>query len=260
VSTARGAPNAAAPECPPSRSAIWRGDFEALDWLSTWDARAKFSFGERNVEIVSDSQFGKVLRVHYPAGSSSSSYARAGHPLGGAEFEVKLPGGEESQSIYVSYWLRFAPGFPWVRGGKLPGVCGGTCPTGGALVTGYGGWSVRYMWRRDGAGEQYAYVLPPREYGTELGLGAWTFRSGNWHQIGEELILNSNGRPDGKSRVWYDSNPASEPTFERDDLTFRSDATPVSTLLFSTFFGGHDAAWATPVDTYVDFARFVVCR
>jgi hypothetical protein len=29
---------------------------------------------------------------------------------------------------------------------------------------------------------------------------------------------------------------------------------------FDTLFGGHDETWATPVDTFADFAGFVVCR
>lgn len=247
-------------ECAGSRSVVWRGGFESPDWLSTWGTESKFVMGAGNVEVVGDAQFGKVLRVHYPAGSSSSSFAREGHPLGGAEFKVKLPGGDQAQSIFISYAVRFAPGFPWVRGGKLPGICGGTCPSGGALVTGYGGWSVRAMWRRNGAGELYAYILPPQAYGTELGLGTWTFLAGDWHRLAEELILNSNGQPNGVARVWYDADPSGAPTFEVTGLTFRSDATPANTLLFSTFFGGHDASWATPIDTYVDFARFVMCR
>lgn len=247
-------------ECPVARAVAWRGRFDAPDWLTKWDAEAKFIFGQGNVEIVSDPRFGSALRVHYPAGSSSSSFAKEGHPLGGAEFKARLPGGAESQSIFISYWVKFAPGFPWVLGGKLPGVCGGTCPTGGARVSGHDGWSVRTMWRGNGAGELYAYILPPEAYGTQLGLGAWTFSAGTWHRIAEELILNTDGRPDGISRVWYDADPSQKPTFEANGLTFRTDATPASTLLFSTFFGGHEAAWATPIDTYIDFAQFVVCR
>jgi hypothetical protein len=102
--------------------------------------------------------------------------------------------------------------------------------------------------------------LPPREYGTELGLGSWQFSTGKWHHLAEELVLNQRGSPDGVSRVWYDADPAQAPTFEATRLTFRSDSTPVTAVFFSTFFGGHDASWATPVDTFVDFADFVVCE
>jgi hypothetical protein len=186
--------------------------------------------------------------------------------------------------------MRFDPAFPWVRGGKLPGICGGTCPSGGARVTGRDGWSVRTMWRPRGAGEVYAYILPPQEYGTELGLGAWSFLPGQWHRLTLELILNHaemadgpvggrsagdglgggrsagdglvSGRSaaDGSVRVWVDEPPAGAPTFEAGGLTFRGDATGATTLFFSTFFGGHDASWATPIDTFADFAGFAACR
>jgi hypothetical protein len=116
------------------------------------------------------------------------------------------------------------------------------------------------MWRPGGAGEQYAYILPAREWGTELGLGAWTFTSGRWHRIAEELILNTDGQDDGRSRVWFDAEPTSAPTFEATGLVFRRDSTGPTMLFFSTFFGGHDISWATPVDTFIDFARFVVCE
>lgn len=246
-------------ECPGSRRVLWRGDLTGARWLEAWDPGAKIIDGEHNVEVVADSRFGHALRVHYPAGSSSSSYARDGHPTGGLEFKAALPGAGH-ESVYLSYWLKFEDGFQWMRGGKLPGLCGGSCPSGGKLVTGSGGWSMRYMWRPGGSGEQYAYILPAREYGTELGSGSWRFTAGMWHHIAEELILNKGGSPDGVSRVWFDADPAKRPTFEATRLTFRSDETPVSSVFFSTFFGGHDASWATPVDTFVDFADFVVCE
>jgi hypothetical protein len=239
---------------------IWRGRFDNPNWLATWDPRARFAFGESNVEVIPDARFGTVLRVHYPAGSSSSSYARLGHPVGGAEFKATLPDASDASSIFVSYWLKFDATFPWVRGGKLPGVCGGDCPSGGAFVSGEGGWSVRSMWRAGGAGELYAYILPARAYGTEIGLGRWAFTPGTWHRIAEELILNGAGQSDGIARVWYDADPSAPPTFEARGLTFRRDTTSATTLFFSTFFGGHDGSWATPVDTLVDFADFVACR
>lgn len=43
--------------------------------------------------------------------------------------------------------MRFGPNFDWVRGGKLPGLCGGRCLTGCKEVTGLDGWSSRQMWR-----------------------------------------------------------------------------------------------------------------
>lgn len=248
-------------ECPVGRRVVWRGRFDEPRWLAAWDPRARFDYGDANADVVMDVGVGrKVLRVHYPAGSSSRSYAREGHPLGGLEFKARLPGTDNANSLFLSYWLKFDPSFRWVRGGKLPGLCGGRCPSGGAVVTGEGGWSVRSMWRPGGAGEAYAYILPSQAYGTELGLGAWTFTTGSWHRIGYELTLNTGDKNDGVLRVWYDAEPTSKPTFEATGLSFRRDATGATTLFFSTFYGGHDASWATPVDTFVDFAEFTVCR
>jgi hypothetical protein len=249
-----------ASECPPGRKVTWRGDPSQPGWLEAWDPAARVLYGASNARLVKDERFESVLRVAYPAGSSSSSYAREGHPVGGLEFRTHLDGGGANQSIYLSYWLRFAPNFQWVRGGKLPGVCGGSCPSGGTVVTGYGGWSMRTMWRPNGAGEEYAYILPPQAYGTELGLGTWTFSTGVWHHLAQEIVLNSGDAADGIARVWFDADPTLAPTFEARDLRYRRDDTPADTLFFSTFFGGHDADWATPVDTFVDFAHFVVCR
>jgi hypothetical protein len=106
----------------------------------------------------------------------------------------------------------------------------------------------------------YAYILPAHEYGTELGLGTWKFATGSWHRLADELVLNSGNEPNGISRVWYDRDPASEPTFEATGLRFRSDSTGATKVFFSTFFGGHDDSWATPIDTFIDFAEFLVCR
>ena len=242
--------------CPTGQSEAWRGTFEGPDWLTTWQAVRVF-YGQENASTVAEPRLGDVLRVRYPAGSSSSSFAQEGHPVGGLEFKAKLPA---LDALTFAYWLRFAPNFPWVKGGKLPGVCGGSCPSGGKVVTGMGGWSLRLMWRPEGQGEEYAYILPAREYGTELGLGTWTFQQGDWHRVVVQIVLNEGGRENGASRVWYDADPGTAPTFEPTGLTFRKDGTPADTLFFSTFFGGHDASWATPVDTYVDFAGFVVCR
>lgn len=43
--------------------------------------------------------------------------------------------------------MKFGPNFDWVRGGKLPGLCGAECQTGCKEVTGLDGFSSRQMWR-----------------------------------------------------------------------------------------------------------------
>src|SRR5205807_260812 len=67
-------------------SVLWGGDFSG-DWMSRWQVQKGTSFGEQNLQVVSDPQFGSVLRVSYPAGSASPS---SGGPVGGAQFLTTL--------------------------------------------------------------------------------------------------------------------------------------------------------------------------
>ena len=56
-------------------------------------------------------------------------------------------------------------------------------------------------------------------------------------------------------RVWLDD----QPVLRQEHLTFRTVAAlQIEGVFFSTFFGGNDASWASPVDTHADFADFAV--
>jgi hypothetical protein len=250
-----GAAAAAAPGdgCGKSTPRIFLGTFDDPTWLAHWDGGASLNFGKENLELVQDARFATVLRVHYPRGSIDPAL----DPVGGAQFRAHVKGLPRT-SVCFSYWLRFDPQFQFVKGGKLPGLCGGDCPSGGDQTNGQSGWSVRYMWRAYGAGEAYGYILPPEEYGTELGLGTWTFGLGKWHHIEEQIVLNDPGKSNGVARVWYDRAQTGErPDYEATNLVYRSVSTlAIDRIFFSTFFGGHDATWATPLATYVDFAQF----
>lgn len=60
-----------------------------------------------------------VLRTDYPAGSYS-------HGTGGAQFYALFNGSANQQAMLLSYELAFDENFNFVKGGKLPGVRGGT--------------------------------------------------------------------------------------------------------------------------------------
>ena len=57
-------------------------------------------------------------------------------------------------AVRLEYEVYFPTGFEWVKGGKLPGFLGGPIGCSGGDDP-YGCWSVRLMWRREGAGEAY---------------------------------------------------------------------------------------------------------
>lgn len=219
--------------------------------------RSEGSFGLERTEVVPAAGAGveQALRVRYPEGSSSpESHREEGTPLGGAQVYLPLVGGAASD-VHLRYRVRFEDGFDFVRGGKLPGLYGGSKTSGGDVPDGTDGLSTRLMWRAEGAGEVYAYLPSSRGDGTSLGRGNWTFEPGRWVQVDQYVHLNAVGEEDGRIRVLIDEREV----LDERGLVFRTtDALRVDGVFFSTFFGGSDSSWSTPRDQYADFAAFAV--
>lgn len=205
---------------------------------------------EENVERLAANDTGineAGLRVHYPAGSSSPS----DEPLGGAGFYSDPSSLQEADRACLSYKVRFPADFDFVKGGKLPGLYGGEAPSGGESVDGENGFSMRLMWREEGDGELYPYVVDFE--GASVGRGFWRYPTGSWVTIEQEIMLNDPKRENGVARIWIDG----QPVLEQKNIIFRT--TPditIDGLMFSTFFGGTGEGWRTPRDQYVDFADF----
>jgi hypothetical protein len=235
----------------------WSNSFAEENWQEQWNIRSDGAWGEDNLEVISDPthQFQQVLRVYYPEGSASPKVSREkNRPLGGTQFYANL-NIVPTDALKLSYYVRFSDDFEFVKGGKLPGLFGGTETSGGDIPDGTNGFSTRLMWRRDGDGEVYAYLPTSKNYGTSIGRGSWQFIPGLWHHIEQEIILNTPDQKDGEIRVWVDGKLV----IDEDNLTFRTtEDLKIEGIFFSTFFGGGSASWATPKDVYVDFANFSV--
>lgn len=218
--------------------------------------RGSFGLEDRTRIIRSDdSRFPKVLRVYFPANSASNRSAEGdGTTAGGAQLYLKLADGAADR-LYLRYYVRFPEGFDFVKGGKLPGLYGGTVTSGLRIPDGTDGFSTRYMWRRDGDAEIYAYLPTSEEHGTSLGRGSWTWKTGKWTCVEQEVRLNTPGQSDGSVTVWLDG----EEEQRVDSLTFRTvDSLHIEGIFFSTFFGGGDSSWASPKNQYADFAAFAI--
>jgi hypothetical protein len=212
-------------------------------------------FGLDAAELVTtaDAPGGTLLRVHYPAGSASR---RADGAEGGMQVYLRLPD-EPVDVLDMQYQVRFPADFDFVKGGKLPGLYGGTVTGGQEIPDGTNGFSTRYMWRAGGEGEVYAYLPTSQEHGTSLGRGCWSFPAGRWTTIQQRVRLNTPGETDGEVTVWQDGRQV----LSQGGLEFRTtDALRIDGLFFSTFFGGGDTSWATPVDQYADFAAFTLAN
>ena len=219
--------------------------------------RAGGLFGAEDADVVSDptGRFRSVLRVRYPKGSASPTVTRSDDaPVGGAQ-RYLLPRGVPADALSLRYYVRFPPNFDFVKGGKLPGLYGGTVNNGWRIPDGTNGFSTRYMWRAGGAGEVYAYLPTSERHGTSLGRGDWYFSPRRWHELQQEVVLNDVGQRNGRITVWFDGTRV----LDEQRVYFRSTPTlRIDGLMFSTFFGGDNPKWATPVDTFVDFAGFTV--
>ncbi len=232
-----------------------KNEFE--EWMQEWSVRKKGKWGLENISLVKDSsdKFGQVLRVRYPAGSASPSVSRKNNvSIGGAQFFADL-GMSPTNTLRLSYYLRFSENFDFVKGGKLPGLFGGTEVSGGENPDGTNGFSTRFMWRKNGDGELYAYLPSSKKYGTSIGRGNWQFVPGKWHHLEQEVKLNQPGSNNGRVTVWLDGKKV----LDEREITFRTtDALKIEGIFFSTFFGGGDTSWATPKDVEVDFAKFSI--
>src|SRR5690606_32845406 len=141
----------------------------------------------------------------------------------------------------------------FVRGGKLPGLVGGSAPTGGERATGLNGFSARLMWRPGGAAVQYVYY--PDQTGTwgddlpyALG-GQRAFSPGRWHRVEHRVRLNTPGQRDGRLQAWFDGELA----LDAGELRFRDAlGVRIDQAYFSTFFGGNDPSWAPTKDEHID--------
>ena len=236
---------------------LWSEQFDNANWQSNWAIRPEKSWGLANLEIITDpsGRFERVMRINYPKGSASRSVSRKENaPLGGSQFYADL-GIAPHDSLRLSYYLRFADDFDFVKGGKLPGLFGGDGASGGNIPDGTNGFSTRFMWRRNGDGEVYAYRPTSKDYGTSIGRGNWQFQPGTWHHLEQEIKLNSPGQADGQIKVWLDGVQV----LDIEGITFRYvDSLKIDGIFFSTFFGGGNSSWATPKDTYIDFAEFSI--
>lgn len=242
-----------------SLTTVWAGDFAR--GMFSWGALT-FQFGQENTGLLPDAEgrFNGLLRAHYKKGSYDPGSAQKGlAPLGGLQFTSRLSsvGVQSADRFVLSYAVKFREGFDFRRGGKLPGLYGGIPRSGGKIPSGSDGFSTRIVWQSLGKGALYAYLPSSVTYGTILGSGSWFFRPGRWMDVAHAVRLNTPGISDGEVAVWIDGSLV----FKNCELRFRDvDSLKIDGVFFSTFFGGNDPSWATPVDTHVDFADFRLSR
>lgn len=121
---------------------IPRGEVTPSDvYAFLQNTQCEWISGIENVSI-NDS----VLTIYHdptPGGDKGSTHFITPCPITGA-----------TDAITVSYKVKFAPGFDFKLGGKIHGVCGGTCPSGGKPDP--NGMMARMIWK-NGTFQMYLY-------------------------------------------------------------------------------------------------------
>lgn len=217
---------------------IVKDTFKA-DWNTITNA-----WWKENVEDLANGW----IKVFYPAGS----YKPSASPKGWAGFIKHFSYKKDDSKL--TYDIKFDENFDFVKWGKLPWFCGGTCPRWGSSATDW--FSTRFMWRTNWDLEVYAY-LPWKNwiYGQSIGRGMYRFIPGQTYKISQEIIMNQPGKNNWSLIVYVDWNEV----FRDNNMNFRLDRNlKPNKLLFSTFFGWGDPSWATPNDTNIYFSNFKI--
>lgn len=229
------------------------GPYTLERWKRDWPGCAfQGGVSDGRVELIKEGSE-RWLRVNFAVGGIGPERGGAGWrwPIGRRE------------SAELRYRARFSPDFAFVKGGKLPGLCGGPeNVSGGRPANGRNGFSARLMWRKEGRGEAYVYHRNQEtDYGDSFSFPPeFRFPTGVPFEVRLAVAMNTPGKRDGTLRVWI-SLPG-EPfrlLVNRPDLEWRSENTfGVDGLYFETFHGGGDSSWSPTRPCWADFSRMEV--
>ena len=179
-------------------------DFEDKNWHEKWEMSARRDL----VEIVSaddEREFrpldGKALRI---------KVKKSGHYGASLEYRFRKNHGNEPESVYFRYYLRFADDWNPQRGGKLPGLAGtyGRAGWGGRPVDGKNGWSARGLFEGQKANATlYRLLLLPRRHERKVWFSLDLGSEKEWCLGKQPLVLHRAIRESEFSRKerWCDA-------------------------------------------------------
>jgi hypothetical protein len=221
----------------------WSASFEGFPgaaWESSWGVVSGGQFGFDRMFAMT----GGGLLVRYGAGSSAPSCTNC-PTQGGGQFYTNVPSMATSRTLSLKYQLKFPVGHDFGRGGKLPGLYGGS--PGEASGGNHGNaWSTRFMWRNGNQGEVYFYSPDEEGYGRDLGLGSWSYPADDAYHTIEQFV----DRTRQTITVWFDGRQVFTTAVSG------ISAIDFSGIFFSTFYGGHSTEWGPRVPSEARFRNF----
>ncbi len=249
------------------------GDYKLDEWEKDW-SYPEWSNRQSSLDITQDpndtENSSKLLQTYYPANS-------LGPEEGGTNWWTRLTG--KYDEMYVSYDIKFMPGFQYQKGGKLPSIKGGSVETLGDFIRpdGYDGFAAGMMFKEDGRLVFYIYYPDSKveEYGETFTWGVDNYPAdyfspskvefgyakgeisyadaGVWHNITYRTVLNSvnsdgSANYDGLLEAYFDGNLVLQMT----NMLFRkTNALGIDCFRMVTFFGGNTDIWRNPISEWL---------
>lgn len=229
------------------------GPYTLERWKRDWPGCAfQGGISDGRVELIKEGST-RWLRVNFAVGG-------IGPERGGAGWRWPIGRREAAE---LRYRARFSPDFDFVKGGKLPGLCGGPeNVSGGRPANGTNGFSARLMWRKEGRGEAYVYHKnQTSDYGDSFPFPPeFRFPTGAPFEVRLVTFMNTPGQRDGALKVWITlPGQPMQLLVDRADLEWRSQHTfGVDGLYFETFHGGGDSSWSPTRPCWADFSQMEV--
>ena len=212
----------------------------------------------------------KVLQFTIPKNSLSD---------GGFFWRLNLPKGLED--VTFEYGVMFGNNFNFVRGGKLPGLAGGTAPGGGSKDK--NGFSARLMWRAATSYEELCHLVKDLKLSNKRDINKpylvqYTYypdkqtrkwgkdfvymhknkkiflKPSKWYNIKMQIKLAKDSKKKDTIVSWVNGKEVL-----KEKLKLRKNKNyGVDQVMFSLFFGGNEQSWATKKKENVYFRRFVI--
>ncbi|MBL8954744.1 MAG: hypothetical protein JNK82_28460 [Myxococcaceae bacterium] len=181
-------------------------------------------------------------RIYCPRGKTGPS-------SGAAAFLTSISG---KRRYRIRYEVMPEGNFDFKNGGKLPGLGGGTAPSGGSSAT--SGYSARLMWNAGGRLSFYFYrvtggtgAIDTGGYGTHWMWAADAkLIKGRWNTI--ELYVDMDT---GETVGWLNGVQKA-----RQWLKYNYSTT--DKMVFSAFFGGSGASYAASKNEYLSFRNMSI--
>ena len=164
-----------------------------------------------------------------------------------------------AKEYYLDYEVWFENDWQWVKGGKLPGLVGGSHTSGCRDIT-PDGWSGRFMWHENGGGHFYYYH---QNRASDCGdsknfTGGLAFKKMAWNRITEHVVVNTPGQSDGSAQAWLNGQKVTDFGGIKWRGSVAANVALVDQVSLQTFYGGSTSDWSPSSTTHSKFSSLIV--